>query len=249
TDPPEDGPAGPAGPDPTAGPVPTAPSGPDPAAGLGRPEDWLPPTPDRGVAHGDTIVLGGRTWTCLHTPGHTLDHLCLHDPRSGIVLSGDHVLPTITPHISGIGSGRDPLAAFLASLDRMAALPGVELVLPAHGQPFADLPGRVAEIRAHHEGRLDRLRDVVAATGEATVAEASHELFRPDHWGPMAESETYAHLEHLRLAGLVERGRRGGLAVYRPNGSEAAGPEAAAVGSGHGAGAGPGSVSQDTTSG
>jgi hypothetical protein len=33
----------------------------------------------------------------------------------------------------------------------------------------------------------------------------SERLFRPRSWGPMAESETYAHLEHLRMAGDAER--------------------------------------------
>ena len=26
----------------------------------------------------------------MHTPGHTVDHICLHDPQEGILLSGDH---------------------------------------------------------------------------------------------------------------------------------------------------------------
>lgn len=180
-----------------------------------RYQDWLAPEPDRVVADGDVLVLGGREWSCIHTPGHTLDHLCLHDPESGVVLAGDHVLPTITPHIAGIGGGRDPLASFVASLDRMASLDPVAVVLPAHGQPFHDLAARVGEIKAHHEGRLDRLREISAALGPATVADLSHELFRPDHWGPMAESETYAHVEHLRLAGLAERWEAGGRLLYR----------------------------------
>ena len=54
-------------------------------------------------------------------PGHTPDHLCLFDPDGGVLLSGDHVLPTITPHISGVDAGPDPLAAFEASLDKVAA--------------------------------------------------------------------------------------------------------------------------------
>lgn len=176
--------------------------------------DWRPPEPDRGVADGEMLALAGREWACLHTPGHTLDHLCLHDPEGGILLSGDHVLPTITPHISGIGAGPDPLAAFLASLDRVAALEGVTLVLPAHGQPFTDLAGRVEAIKGHHAERLDRLRRVGATLGAASVADFSHELFRPARWGPMAESETYAHLEHLRLAGLAEAHEEGGLLCY-----------------------------------
>ena len=33
----------------------------------------------------------------------------------------------------------------------------------------------------------------------------SRQLFRKRSWGPMAESETYAHLEHLRIAGDADR--------------------------------------------
>ena len=32
-------------------------------------------------------------------------------------------------------------------------------------------------------------------------------LFRERSWGEMAESETYAHLEHLRLEGMAEAHR------------------------------------------
>jgi glyoxylase-like metal-dependent hydrolase (beta-lactamase superfamily II) len=161
------------------------------------------------------LTLAGREWVSLHTPGHTLDHLCLFDATEGILLSGDHVLPTITPHISGVGTGADPLTAFFASLDRVATLDGVTQVLPAHGHPFNDLAGRVKDIKVHHEHRLDRLREVSAALGAASVVEYSHHLFRPARWGAMAESETYAHLEHLRLSGAAERHAENGQLLYR----------------------------------
>jgi glyoxylase-like metal-dependent hydrolase (beta-lactamase superfamily II) len=163
------------------------------------------PRPSVRLADSQTIRLGRREWIGLHTPGHTADHLCLYDPESGVLLSGDHVLPSITPHISGIGAGPDPLAAFITSLDRVAGLEGVRHVLPAHGQPFTDLPGRVDDIKTHHDQRLERLKGFVAEVGEGTVTDLSHMLFRPRSWGPMAESETYAHLEHLRIAGDVAR--------------------------------------------
>jgi hypothetical protein len=37
------------------------------------------------------------------------------------------------------------------------------------------------------------------------VQDLSHEIFPKKHWGVMAESETFAHLEHMALAGEVER--------------------------------------------
>lgn len=186
---------------------------------LGRPfmKRWFAtPSPSIRLADAEVIKLGGREWISVHTPGHTPDHLCLYDPAGGVLLSGDHVLPTITPHISGLDAGPDPLTDFFASLEKVAALQDVSLVLPAHGHPFHDLPGRVADIRRHHEERLDRLRESAADLGEATVEQLSQRLFRPRSWGPMAESETYAHLEHLRLSGQVARRERGGFAVYEP---------------------------------
>jgi glyoxylase-like metal-dependent hydrolase (beta-lactamase superfamily II) len=173
------------------------------------------PTPTRRVRNGETLKLGGREWTAVHTPGHTLDHLCLYDPTEGTLLSGDHVLPTITPHISGQGSGRDPLKAFVDSLEKVAQLPYITKVLPAHGHPFTDLRGRVDSIKEHHVERMEQLRQASIALGPATVADLSHELFRPAVWGPMAESETYAHLEHLRLAGQAERHDRDGVMIYK----------------------------------
>lgn len=199
---------------------PTTPWGtPNPRTATGR--DWLDetnfshPRPARRLRDGDTIELAGRPWVALHTPGHTLDHLCLVDPEHGLLVSGDHVLPSITPHIAGLGTGRDPLKSFLASLDRIADYPGVETALPAHGHPFDTLRQRVDDIKRHHLERLDKLRTLLASGASATVVELSHELFREAHWGLMAESETYAHLEHLRLGGELERHDDTGQAAYR----------------------------------
>lgn len=162
------------------------------------------PAPTRRVDDAEIVELAGREWVAMHTPGHTEDHLCLFDPTEGVVLSGDHVLPTITPHISGLAGGDDPLRSFFDSLEKVAALDGVKHVLPAHGHPFTDLAGRAGEIRDHHEERLDTLREAAGELGSATVQELSHRLFKPRSWGPMAESETYAHLEHLRVNGEAE---------------------------------------------
>ncbi len=116
------------------------------------------------------------------------------------MISGDHVLPTITPHISGMSVTPDPLADFFTSLDRMQTFEGVSTVLPAHGLEFDDLDGRAQNIKSHHHDRLATLSEAGDRVGRGTVEEYMKELFQPRSWGSMAESETYAHLEHLRLA-------------------------------------------------
>jgi glyoxylase-like metal-dependent hydrolase (beta-lactamase superfamily II) len=168
---------------------------------------FSPPDPTHRVRHGDTIDLAGREWRAIHTPGHTLDHLCLYDAEHGVLLSGDHVLPSITPHVSGVGNGADSLRSYLATLDLVGGLDGVALGLPAHGHPFDDVPGRVEAIKEHHQERMEQLREVSVALGPATVTDLCHEVFPKRHWGVMAESETFAHLEHLVLGGDAERWR------------------------------------------
>jgi glyoxylase-like metal-dependent hydrolase (beta-lactamase superfamily II) len=175
---------------------------------------FAPPDPTRRVKHGAPVQLAGRTWLAIHTPGHTLDHLCLYDPENGLLLSGDHVLPSITPHISGSGQG-DALHSYLATLDLVASLDGVKLGLPAHGHPFEDVPGRVDAIKEHHHERMEKLRTASLAIGPASVVDLSHEVFPERHWGVMAESETFAHLEHLRRDGAAERWDEDGTLIYR----------------------------------
>ena len=167
------------------------------------------------VVGGDVLRLAKRDWFVVHTPGHTEDHFCLHDPDEGVFLAGDHVLPTITPHISGLSLREDPLAAYFESLDRVAEIQSVRRVLPAHGHPFADLAERCRGIQKHHVERLERVRAIGRDLGLATVEAFSHQLFHPRSWGSMADSETYAHLEHLRLQGLAEaRRERDGNLLY-----------------------------------
>ena len=48
-----------------------------------------------------------------------------------------------------------------------------------------------------------------------SVPEYSMHLFKPESWGPMADSETFAHLEYLRQTGRAEARSHEGLLRYR----------------------------------
>lgn len=173
--------------------------------------------PTKPVADNEVLELGGREWVAVHTPGHTRDHLCLWDRDAGVMISGDHVLPTITPHISGMGETMDPLADFFRSLDRMKETPGVTNVLPAHGLDFSGLAERAEDIKIHHLERLQILRDASGELGSGTVNDYMRRLFSERSWGSMAESETFAHLEHLRIAGEAVVSSDGPLLRYEFN--------------------------------
>lgn len=173
-----------------------------------------PPHISRPINNRDVIMLGGLEWIAIHTPGHADDHLCLWNEESGVLFSGDHVLPTITPHISGFSEHEDPLDVFFDSLERIEALDGATAVLPAHGDPFIDAAARSRDIREHHEGRLDRLQAIGTEIGKQPVESYMKMLFRERSWGSMAASETYAHLEWLRIHAGASRHEIEGVLYY-----------------------------------
>jgi glyoxylase-like metal-dependent hydrolase (beta-lactamase superfamily II) len=163
------------------------------------------------VGDGDRPDVPGWRLLAVHTPGHTPGHLCFVEERSGAVLTGDHVLPTISPNISRHPqAGPDPLGDYLASLERLRPR-GDALVLPGHQRRFHGLAGRVDELLAHHEARLDEAQAVVAA-GASTIWEVATRLRWSRPWAEItgimrraALGETAAHLTHLELRGRLEQ--------------------------------------------
>src|SRR5690606_26121211 len=104
---------------------------------------------------GEPLAIGGRTFTPLHTPGHTEGLIVLRHEVDGILLANDMVLAPISPNISaGPAAAGNPLADYLASLERVAALPA-RLTLTGHRDPIPDLAARCAELTAHHDERLE----------------------------------------------------------------------------------------------
>ena len=103
-------------------------------------------TPDILMEDGDKPEVPGWDLTAIWTPGHSPGHLCFYEAGHRLMLSGDHVLPRITPNISAHPqSGPDPLGDFLGSLEKIEAY-DVDEVLPAHEHRFVDLPARAATL-------------------------------------------------------------------------------------------------------
>jgi glyoxylase-like metal-dependent hydrolase (beta-lactamase superfamily II) len=166
--------------------------------------------PDRLLEDGDVADLPGWSLRAVHTPGHTPGHLCFAEERTGLLFSGDHVLPRITPNISTSFDGlADPLRAYLTALGRVGAAEPDE-VLPAHEWRFRGLGDRTAAIAAHHEHRLTELLDAVRAHPHSTPWQLAASLTWSRPWAEyerrmriFAVTETDAHLRLLASRGLV----------------------------------------------
>jgi glyoxylase-like metal-dependent hydrolase (beta-lactamase superfamily II) len=150
----------------------------------------------RPLAEGDDI----DGWRVLWTPGHAPGHVCLLREADGVLLAGDHLLPGFTPNVQPSPEREDALGDYLASLRRMEGL-DISFVLPAHGEPYRDAHGRARALQAHHEQRLRRL-ETALGDGPRPLRGLTDDLFRDLVSGEdrmLADMETYAHLEYLRL--------------------------------------------------
>jgi len=176
-------------------------------------EDWRPfvssvVEPTRPLRGGETFEAAGREWSVVYTPGHARSHICLFSPEDRILVSGDHLLGTITPHIDFRRGDTDPLGEFLSSLEEVAELTP-ELVLPGHGRPFADGADRARVVARHHERRLGAIVQVIRHEAR-TASEITDEIFGTtllDFQRRLALGEALAHLAYLRRRGEIERFR------------------------------------------
>ena len=174
-----------------------------------------PPTAVRPLRFDRPLTVGARRFEVLHTPGHSDGHAVLYEADDRFLLTGDHVLPHITPTISRWPSTEpNSLGRYLQSLRAMKAV-DVRRALPGHGAVIDDWTARVHAIEVHHVERLAQMEQAVEE-GAATVFEVARAVFALDTLGAgetrFAVAETLSHLEYL-----VDEGRlcRRASAVWR----------------------------------
>jgi len=186
------------------------PAGPIPGRGDHR--KWfngMPPLAASPV-DGDVIEAGCGRWRVVETAGHCRGHLCLYDAGRRLLISGDQVLPSISPNVSVLSSSpeADPLRQFLDSLARLGDCDKETLVLPSHGRPFRELHRRLAELTGHHRQQLAALREFCVQP--RTALDVLPTMFRRVPRGfhrLLAIGEAVAHLNYLCGRGEMERRR------------------------------------------
>jgi glyoxylase-like metal-dependent hydrolase (beta-lactamase superfamily II) len=161
----------------------------------------------RRLMDGQVLRIGDHDWHCHAGYGHAPEHISLHSPALGVLISGDMVLPRISTNISVIDlePEADPLPLFLASIARMRELPEDTLVLPSHGKPFRGLHERVRQLVEHHDRHFD---EVVAAcrAKPCSASDLLPVLFRRKldlHQTTFAMGEAIAHLHALAGMGRL----------------------------------------------
>lgn len=169
-------------------------------------------TAQRWLADGDQIQCGDMSLVTLGTPGHTIGHVAFEHPQQGLLFSGDHILPHITPTL-GCEQVRNylPLRAYLDSLRLCLSRPDHRM-LPAHGPVTDEVGRRINELLTHHEQRLAGIHDLVSAGAQTALAVATRMRWRGSRCEiadltiehqVAAVLEVVAHLELLVAQGVL----------------------------------------------
>ncbi|MBN2251500.1 MAG: MBL fold metallo-hydrolase [Candidatus Altiarchaeota archaeon] len=86
---------------------------------------------------GDVIDLGGIVLEVVHTPGHTPGSICLYEPASKALFSGDTVFADGVGRTDFPGGSFSDLKRSVERLVRLHEESGIGTVYPGHGPPFS----------------------------------------------------------------------------------------------------------------
>jgi glyoxylase-like metal-dependent hydrolase (beta-lactamase superfamily II) len=162
--------------------------------------------PDRDLLPGVEVETDHGVWQVHETPGHAPSHVCLHQPESGLLLSGDHLLGRVSLYYDW-GYSPDPAGEFLSSLDVVDRL-DARLCLAGHARPFRDVRAHIDANRSAIAERVDRVRGALAG-GAKTPFEIVPTLMGTEELTPIllnwGLNETLCYLRYLELRDEVEK--------------------------------------------
>lgn len=173
------------------------------------------------VRPGDALTYGAYTLRILDARGHTPGQLVLFEPANRVLFSADLILGDITPNIQRWPGVRDSLGDFLNSLAAVEKM-NIALTLPGHRSLVRDTGKRIRELRAHHERRLDEVRELLKSGPRQAYGVAAEmtwdmrgtweEFPVPQKW--FACGEALSHLDRLVALGEAEERRQGDSVVF-----------------------------------
>lgn len=166
---------------------------------------WAEPFADaHALGEGDEVNFARSPWKIFHTPGHAGGLICLWEPDSRTLLANDHMLKNISsnaiiePPESSDAPRPKRLLEYMRELERMAKLEPA-LILPGHGEAFAEALSLVAERIAFHCNRAATIHELLKAQ-PSTLWQLTCALFPGLRTGMdffLGLSEALGHLDIL----------------------------------------------------
>ncbi|MBT6273340.1 MAG: MBL fold metallo-hydrolase [Chromatiales bacterium] len=156
--------------------------------------------PDVVVRDGDVVEGNGWSVDCVHTPGHTSNHICFGYREEKALLTGDHVMGWST---SVISPPDGDMSDYFASLDKLLTRDD-SVYWPTHGPAIRDPKPFVRAFLEHRRARETQIAACLSddiTSIEAMVLRMYVDV-SPKLYGAAARS-VLAHLQHMVQDGRV----------------------------------------------
>lgn len=161
--------------------------------------------PQRSPEDGERLVLGpGATLRAVATPGHASNHLCWLLEEEGLLFTGDHVMQGSTVVINPPDGD---MAAYLASLEKLLAIEGLQWFAPGHGFLMAEPQAEVRKLVLHRMAREAKVVAALQAAGSGTAEALVPTVYGdvPSARHAIAARSLTAHLIKLERDGRARR--------------------------------------------
>ena len=158
--------------------------------------------PDVRVKDGDTIAGNGFSFTCVHTPGHTSNHMCYELREEKALFTGDHIMGWSTTVVTPPDGD---MAQYIASVKKLQARDDA-ILYPTHGAPITAPKPFLAAYLEHRYGRERQVLTCIA-DGLGTIPDMVARMYADvdKRLHPAASRSVLAHLIKLENEGRVKQ--------------------------------------------
>ena len=156
--------------------------------------------PDVEVRDGDVIECDGFSFECVHTPGHTSNHVCYRLREERALFCGDHVMGWSTTIVSPPDGH---MGTYITSLERLLDADD-RAYWPTHGAPIHDPKPYVRALIGHRRLRARQV-ETCLRDGIDTIPGMVQRLYRdlPGRMHRAAARSVLSTIVHLIEQGEV----------------------------------------------
>ena len=164
----------------------------------------------RRIVEEEPLLIGNKKWFVKLCNGHAPEQIFLFCPDLKVIISGDQILPGISPNLSVYPTEplANPLAEYLEDCEKLLNIEDLGyLVLPGHNLPFYGFNTRVEQLINHHQSALKRIQKYIDKTPKSAY-DIFPVLFKrkiKNYELTLALGESVAHLNYLFKMGIIKK--------------------------------------------
>jgi glyoxylase-like metal-dependent hydrolase (beta-lactamase superfamily II) len=176
-------------------------------------------TVDRRLEDGEIIDTGSVKLSVIHTPGHTLGHICLYNEEHKALFAGDNIITKrstfvgydyreiVTQRIVDVFNVKfnepDNLSLYIESIQKMQLL-NLNIILPSHGDPITDPYKKLEQEIKKKDRRSGMFLKVLEVNKDISLKELTSKVYGRTKKSLVHCGSALGYLARLNKSGIIE---------------------------------------------